>query len=244
MRTLSAIFILLSLSFAQSNAPASGNVVRWDASVPNATKETQKGRIQKNVRSSTAEVSAMAEIIPARHFAEPPMEGGYEVACVVIGIQNKSQQPIHIDPSQITLRVVGKREEQLKRLLEAQVIDRAWMEPDRGGSALSGVGMTAGGGGGNPGISHNTDAALESAMVTRESLGGNRKGRENAAQQTGTQTAKLKERALNPQELEPGQTVQGLMFFLPYGDKDQAELTIPIGDTAYVIPFSGRKAKK
>jgi hypothetical protein len=170
------------------------------------------------------------------------MEGGYEVACVVIGIQNVSKQPIHIDPSQITLRVVGKREEQLKRLLEGQVVDRAWMEPDRGASALGG--NAVGGDGSATGTSHNTDAALESAIMTREAVGGSRKQREAAAQQTGPQTAKLKERALNPQDLEPGQTVQGLMFFVPYGDKDNVELTIPIGDSAFVIPFAGRKAKK
>ena len=242
MRTLSAIFILLSLSLAQNTPPAAGTVVRWDASAPGATKESQKGRIQKNVRSAVAEVSALAEVTPARRFVDPPMEGGYEVACVVIGIQNMSKQPIHIDPSQITLRVVGKREQEVKRLKENQVIDRAWMEPDRGTGALGG--NPVGGDGTATGTSHNTDAALESAVMTREAVGGSRRQREAAAQQTGPQTAKLKERALNPQELEPGQTVQGLMFFLPYGDKDQVELTIPIGDTTYVIPFSGRKAKK
>lgn len=240
MRTLSAIFILLSLSFAQSTAPAA-NVVRWDASAPGATKESQKGRIQKNVRSSAAEVSALSEIRPARNFVEPPMEGGYDVACVVIGIQNVSKQPLHIDPSQITLRIVGKREQEVKRLKENQVIDRAWMEPDRGTSALGG--NSVGGDGSATGTSHNTDAALESAVMTREAVGANRRLRESAAQQTGQQTAKLKERALNPQDLEPGQTVQGLMFFVPYGNKDNVELTIPVGDTTFVIPFSGRKAK-
>lgn len=242
MKTLSAIFILLSLSFAQSNPPAAGNVVRWDPSLPGAIKESQKGRVQKNVRSNTVEVSAMSEIRPARNFVEPPMEGGYDVACVVIGIQNMSKQPIHIDPNLITLRIVGKREQEVKRLKENQVIDRAWMEPDRGTGALGG--NPVGGDGSATGTSHNTDAALESAVMTREAVGGSRRQREAAAQQTGPQTAKLKERALNAQELDPGQTIQGLMFFLPYGDKDQVELTIPIGDNTYVIPFSGRKAKK
>ncbi|MCI0352953.1 MAG: hypothetical protein L0Z53_26320, partial [Acidobacteriales bacterium] len=165
-------------------------------------------------------------------------------ACVVIGIQNTSRQPIQIDPSGITLRKVGKGEEQLKRLQENQVIDRAWMAPDRGGSALSGVGMTAGGGNTGGGISHNTDAALESAHISREALGANRKLRESAAQQTGAQTAKLKERALTAQALEPGETIQGLMFFLPYGEKDTVELAVPVGDTTFVFPFSGRRVKK
>src|SRR5919204_4699284 len=106
MRTFAAILILLSVSFAQQSAPATAHTVRWDASVPGATKESQKGRIQKNVTSGSAQVSALAEITPARRFVEPPMEGGYDVACIVVGIQNTSKQIIHIDPSLIRLRIV------------------------------------------------------------------------------------------------------------------------------------------
>jgi hypothetical protein len=244
MKTLAAIFTLLAVSFAQSNAPGTSRTVHWDASAPGATKETQKGRIQKNVRSNIAEVSALAEITNARRFVDPPMEGGYDVACIVIGIQNTSKQTLHIDPSLITVRVVGKKEQQLKRLEESQVIDRAWMVPDRSGSALSGFGMTAGGAGASTGISHNSDVALEAAVTGRETVGANRRLLESAAQQTGPQTAKLKERALAGSDLEPGQTIQGLLFFLPYDDKDQVEVSIPVGDTTFVIPFSGRKAKR
>lgn len=241
MRTLSAIFVLLTLSFAQDNVPATTSTLRWDASAPGATKETQPGRIQKNVTSSSATVSALAEVSSARRFIQPPMDGGYEVVCIVIGIRNTSQQAIHIDPSRITLRVAGKKEQQLKQLQEEQVLARAWMGPERGGSAVSTVGMTPGTSMGATGAG---DAALDAAVIGRDTFGSSRKAREAAEQQTGPQIAKLKERALIARDLAPGEAIQGLMFFMPYGEKDNVELSVPVGDTTFVVPFSGRKAKK
>jgi len=38
--------------------------------------------------------------------------------------------------------------------------------------------------------------------------------------------------------------IMGLVFFAPYEAKDKVELSIPVGETTFVIPFSGPKAKK
>src|SRR4051812_45828431 len=103
MKRLPIVFFLVSLALAQSTTPG-GNRVEWNPSSPDALKELPDGRAQKNVASSFAVVSAIAEVTSAKHFIDPPADGGRDVTYVVIGVQNTSQQPLQIDPGLISLR--------------------------------------------------------------------------------------------------------------------------------------------
>ena len=234
MKTLAAILILLPCVFAQTSTTATGNSVHWDGGAPGASQQLQDGRTQKTVKSNSATVAAIADLTSARQFVDPPMDGGNEVSYILIGIQNTSAQPVRIDPGAIMLRVAGKKEQQLKRLREDQVIARAWANNERGGGGNAGV----------EGMKGANDVALEAAVTSRRTDTTSRRMQEASEQKTVAQTAKLKEKALPTRELEPGESVKGLVFFYPFSSKDTVELSVPVGDTTFVIPFSGSKAKK
>jgi len=89
-----------------------------------------------------------------------------------------------------------------------------------------------------------SDAALEAAVTTRRTDTTNRRLQEASEQKTVAQITKLKEKGLPARELEPGESVKGLVFFYPSSSKDAVELSVPVGDITFVIPFSGSKAKK
>ena len=236
MKTAILTFLLVSLAMAQDAAPAAKRV-EWNPASPGAVKELPDGRTQKTVRSDTVAVSAISDVVSARRFVEPPADGGNDVTYIVVGIQNTSKQPIRLDPSLMTLRVVGKKEKELKRLREDQVIGRAWQGNDRVGGAVPAMaGGMAGGAGG--------DASLQAATTHQQLDTSNRRLQQASEQQTGIQTAKLKEKALPQRELAPGEQVMGLVFFYPYEAKEKVELSVPVGDTTFVIPFAGRKAKQ
>jgi hypothetical protein len=242
MRSLATTLILLSVSFAQDSAPA-GNRVEWNPSAPDAIKQLPDGRTQRTARTNSAMVSMIADVVSARRFVDPPADGGAEVTYVVIGIRNLSQQGVHIDPNGITLRAVGKKEKQLQRLTEAKVIERAWQVNDRTASALPAMaGSMSGAGMSSPGGRNDAhDAQLQTAVTNKEQDRSNRRLQEASEKQTGAQTAALRDKALLDRDLDPGQQIMGLVFFYPYEKKDKLELTIPVGNTSFVIPFSGKK---
>lgn len=242
MKTLAIVLILVSTAFAQDAAPA-GNRVEWDASAPDAMKQLPDGRTQRTARNNAATVSVIADVVSARRFVDPPADGGADVTYVVIGIRNTSQQGIHIDPNTITLRAVGKKEKQLQRLSEARVVERAWQTNDRTASALPAMaGSMSGTGMSSPGGRNDAhDAQLQTAISNKEQDGSNRRLQEASEKQTGAQAKALQDKALLDRDLDPGQQVMGLVFFYPYEKKDKLELTVPVGTTTFVIPFSGKK---
>ena len=234
MKHLIGILILVSFALAQNSVPPSSRV-EWKASAGGAAKDLPDGRTQKTVASSSATVSAIADVTNSRRFIDPPMEGGNQVAYVAIGIQNTSKETIHIDPSSISLRLLGKHEKNLKRLSEEQVIERAWQRNDRvGGAVPPMVGSMVGGGGA---------ASVESAVTYQQLDTSQRRQQQASEQQTGPQAAKLKNKALLAGDLEPGKAVMGMLFFDPYEAKDKVELSVSVGETTFVIPFAGAKNK-
>jgi hypothetical protein len=241
MKIFAAILILVSFSFAQDAAPATSRV-EWDPSTPDAMKQLPDGRTQRTAKNNLALVSVIADVASARRFVDPPADGGADVTYVVIGIRNTSQQGIHIDPNTITLRAVGKKEKAYERLTEAKVIERAWQVHDMSSSALPAMtGSMGGTGPGAGGRNDAHDANLQTAVANKEQDRSNRRLQEASERNTGAQTAALRDKALLDRDLDPGQQVMGLVFFYPYEKKDKLELTIPVGTTTFVIPFSGKK---
>ncbi|MCI0352951.1 MAG: hypothetical protein L0Z53_26310 [Acidobacteriales bacterium] len=188
----------------------------------------------------SATVSVITDLAPARSFLDPPVEGGPDVAYVVIGIRNNSKQSFTIDPSQVTLRVIGKKEKELERLDEKKVIARAWQASDRTIGAVPPMGTR----------SVNTrprqdagmnDATRDMAVSHRQLGRSDRRVQEASEQQTGVQLVRLQDRALLVGDLDPGKSIMGMVFFYPYEKKDQLELTILVGETTFVIPCSGKK---
>jgi hypothetical protein len=244
MRSVAATFILLSLSFAQENTTA-GPRVEWNPSAPGATRELPDGRTQRTVATKSAAVSVIADLVPARRFLDPPLDGGPDVAYVVIGIRNNSQQTFNLDSATITLRVVGKNTRELKRFTEEQVVYRAWQGNDRNPSALPAMvgrmsSSKCGGGTASPDL----DATLQAVVARKEQDRSDRIAQEKSEQHTTAQALALSDRALLSRELSPSESVMGMVFFYPFEKKDKLELTIPVGDTTFVFPFSGRKGKK
>jgi hypothetical protein len=233
MKILATAFILLCAAFAQNAAPAN-NRVEWNSSAAGALKELPDGRIQRTAMSNAAAVSAIADVTAARRFVDPPADGGGDVTYIVIGIQNRSQQTVHIDPSSISLRVVGKKERDLKRFSEEQVIARAWQANDRSIGAIPPMVGAMGARGG-------AESSQQAAITHRELGNSDRRIQQASEQQTGVQVAKLRERALIARDLESGGQVMGMVFFYPYEKKDHLELVVPVGDTTFVFPFSGKK---
>lgn len=234
MKILAAFFLLLSLAFAQSTAPTS-NRVEWNPSAPDAVKELANGQTQKTVASGAASVSAMMDVTTAKRFMDPPGDGGREVTYVVIGIQNTSEQPIRIDGKTVTLRVVGKKEKELKRFNEDQIVERAWYAAERYVPTVSpGPGTMGSMGGGEKSVE---------AAITHQDLGSGDKRMQQGPEQALAQATKLRAKTLGSHELAPGQAVMGLIFFNPYEKKDKLELSVRIGEAEFVIPFSGPKAK-
>jgi hypothetical protein len=231
MKTAGAILILLAFAVAQTVAPTR---VEWNASAPGALKELPDGRAQRTVAIPSAAISVIADITSARRFIDPPTDGGENVTYVVIGIRNTSQQTVHLDPGTITLRVVGKKEKELKRLTEEKVIERAWQSNDRVGGAIPPMVGRMGGVGA-------ADDSLRAATAHGQLDTSKRAAQEVSERHTGQQIVQLKDKALLPRELAPGESVMGMVFFYPYEKKDKLELTIPVGDTTFVIPFSGKK---
>lgn len=233
MKILAFVFLLVSLALAQTAAPT-GNRVEWNASDPNAIKEQANGQVQKTVASTQASVSAMIDVTAAKRFLDPPAGDGPDVTYVVVGIQNTSQQPLRIDPAAITLRIVGKKEKQLKRFNEDQVVERAWHTTDR---YIATAAPSAGGMGSRTG-----DTTMESA-ATHQDLGSGDRRFQQGPEQALAQASKLRQKSIPARELAPGESVMGLIFFHPYEKKDKLELNVRLGDTDYVIPFAGPKAK-
>jgi len=126
-----------------------------------------------------------------------------------------------------------------KRMSEEQVAMGAWHSNSPGApSALPAMAGAITSRGGN-------DSALQSAITQHEQSAGAQRARPPWSEKnTGLQAAQLKERALPAKELQPGEQIMGLVFFNPYEAKDKVELSIPVGETTFVIPFSGPKAKK
>ncbi|MCI0352952.1 MAG: hypothetical protein L0Z53_26315 [Acidobacteriales bacterium] len=231
MKAVAVVFLLLSVAFAQNAVPTATRV-EWNPSAPGSLKELPDGRVQRTVTGAGAGVSVIVDVVPARRFIDPPADGGADVTYVIIGIQNTSRQPVHIDPSRITLRAVGKKERELQRLSEEKVVARAWDTVDRSIGALPAMTGSALSGGGND----SRDVA-----VSHRELGSSSRTAQASEQQTGMQSAKLKDKALLARDLDPGKSVMGMVFFLPYEKKDQLELTVGVGETTFVIRFSGKK---
>jgi hypothetical protein len=91
------------------------------------------------------------------------------------------------------------------------------------------------------GSSGAAEASVQAAITHRQLDTSNRSAQQASEQQTGQQIAKLRDKALVPRELAPGESIMGMVFFYPYEKKDKLELTIPVGDSTFVIPFSGKK---
>jgi len=237
MIRLLLVFLVTSFAFCQ-NAPPAGNRVEWDPAAPGASKDLPDGRSQRTASSANARVSALPGVAPARRLIDPTLDGGDDITFVGIAIHNTSNQPVRIDPSNIALRAVGKKERELKRMTEEQVAMRAWHSNGPGApSALPAMsGSMAGSTGG--------DASIQTAVAQQEQRSGQRAHPQWSEKNTGLQAAQLKERALPAKELQPGEQIMGLVFFAPYEAKDKVELSIPVGETTFVIPFSGPKAKK
>jgi hypothetical protein len=234
MKSFASVLLLLSFAAAQTAAPT-GNRVEWNASAPNATQEQPNGQVQKTVASSQASVSAMMDVTAAKRFLDPPSDGGGELTYVVIGIQNTSQQPIRIDPNSITLRVLGKKEKQLKRYSEDRVVERAWYATERYIPTVApGPGSMGSTGGGEKSVE---------AAITHQDMGAGDRRMQQGPEQALAQATKLRQKSLAARELAPGESVMGLMFFHPYEKKDKLELSVRLGETDYVIPFAGPKAK-
>ena len=240
MKMLAVVLILVSAAFAQDAAPAASRV-EWDPAAPDAMKQLPDGRTQRTAKNNLAMVSVIADVASARRFVDPPADGGADVTYVVIGIRNTSQQGVHIDPNTITLRAVGKKEKAYQRLTEAKVIERAWQVHDMSSSALPAMSGSMSGAGTSGGRNDAHDAQLQTAVANKEQDRSNRRLQEASERNTGAQTATLRDKALLDRDLDPGQQVMGLVFFYPYEKKDKLELTIPVGTTTFVIPFSGKK---
>ena len=230
MKILATIFLFASLTLAQNSSPA-GNRVEWNPSAPDAIKELPDGRMQRTVNSKAASVSIIADVISAKRFVDPPADGGNDVTYVVIGVRNTSQQTVNIEPGTITLRAVGKKERELKQLAAEKVIERAWQGLDNRPATMPAMSGSLSGGTG-------PDATLQHA-ASQDTAGNLSK--QASEQQTGLQAKRLRDKALLPRELAPGEAVMGMVFFYPYEKKDQLELTVPIGGTAFVFPFAGKK---
>jgi hypothetical protein len=244
MRTLAAFVISLSVSFAQESAPAR-NRVEWNPSVPYATKKLPDGRTQRTVATKSAAVSVIADLVPARRFLDPPLDGGPDITYVVVGIRNSSRQAFNIDPATITLRVVGKKEKELKRFTEEQVVFRAWQRNDTNPCALPAmVGRASNAKPGSGMRSPDADATMQGAIAHKEQDKSNRIAQQKSEQQTSAQALALSDKAFFQRELAPGGSAMGMVFFYPYEKNDRLEISIPVSDTTFVIPFSGRKAKQ
>jgi len=175
------------------------------------------------------------DVTAAKRFLDPPSDGGRELTYVVVGIQNTSQQPIRIDPNAISLRVLGKKEKQLRRYSEDQVVERAWYATERyvpTTPATPGMMGSAGGG-----------EKMQEAAITHQDLGSGDRRVLQGPEQALAQATKLKQKSLAARELAPGESVMGLIFFHPYEKKDKLELSVRLGEKDYVIPFAGPKAK-
>lgn len=233
MRICASVLLLLSLAAAQTAAPTA-NRVEWNPSAPNATQEQPNGQVQKTVASEAVSVSAILDVTAAKRFLDPPAGDGPDVTYVVIGIQNTSQQPIRIDPNSISLRVLGKKEKQLRRYNEDQVVERAWHSTDR---YIATTSPSAGGMGSRAG-----ETTMESA-ATHQDLGSGDRRLLQGPEQALAQASKLRQKTLAARELAPGESVMGLIFFHPYEKKDKMELSVRLGETDFVIPFAGPKAK-
>ena len=238
MIRLTLVVLITSFAFAQ-DAPPAGKRVDWDPAAPGASKDLPDGRSQRTASSPNARVSALPGVAPARRLIDPTLDGGDDVTFIGVAIQNISKQPLRIDPSKITLRAIGKKERELKRMSEEQVAMGAWHSNSPGApSALPAMAGAITSRGGN-------DSALQSAITQHEQSAGAQRARPPWSEKnTGLQAAQLKERALPAKELQPGEQIMGLVFFNPYEAKDKVELSIPVGETTFVIPFSGPKAKK
>lgn len=233
MKILASLFLLASLAFAQTSAPTA-NRIEWNASAPNATQEQPNGQVQKTVASPEASVSAMMDVTAAKRFLDPPAGDGPELTYVVIGIQNTSQQQLRIDPNAINLRVLGKKEKQLRRYNEDQVVERAWHGTDR---YIATATPSAGGMGSRAG-----ETTMDSA-ATHQDLGSGDRRMLQGPEQALAQASRLRQKSLPARELEPGESIMGLVFFDPYDKKDKLELSVRLGETEFVIPFAGPKAK-
>ena len=234
MKILASVFLLLSVASAQTAAPT-GDRVEWNASAPNAIKEQANGQVQKTVASAQASVSAMMDVTAAKRFLDPPAGDGAELTYVVIGIQNTSQQPIRIDTNAITLRVLGKKEKQLRRYSEDQVVERAWYATERFIPTVApGPGSMGSMGGGEKSVE---------AAITHHDMGSGDRRMQQGPEQALVQATKLRQKTLAGREVAPGESVMGLIFFHPYEKKDKLELSVRLGETDFVIPFAGPKAK-
>jgi hypothetical protein len=232
MKPLAGMLLLVSLASAQSQPSLAGRI-EWNPSAQGASKRLPDGRVQKTVASKLTTVSAIAAVINARRFLDPPMEGGPNVAYIAIGIKNTSKDVIHIEPSSISLRVLGKENKALKRLTEEDVVFRAWYGNDRVGGAVPPMDRDAG-----------NDGNRDLAVVHKELDRSNRRMQEVTEQQSTAQANRVKDISLLTHDLDPGKATMGMVFFFPYEPKDKVELSVLVGDTTFVIPFSGRKARR
>jgi len=109
------LLLLTAALWAESSTPVVKRL-EWDPAAPGASKQLGDGRTQKTMAMSSVRVSAIAAVTEARRFVDPHFSGGSYVSYIAVGVQNLSETPIHIDPTGITLRVLGKKERYLKRL--------------------------------------------------------------------------------------------------------------------------------
>jgi hypothetical protein len=243
MKILAASFILVSLAFAQDKPNQTR--VEWNASLPGALRKLSDGRTQRTVASKFAVVSMIADRAEARRFLDPPLDGGPDVTYIVIGIRNLSEPAYKFDPATVKLRVVGKNERELERFTEEQVVYRAWQRNDNNPSALPAMSggmknVRVGRGVGHP----DTDSTVRLAVTGNAQDRSNRIAQQKSEQQTTAQARNLSDRSLLAREVAPGESVMGMVFFYPFENSDKLELTIPVGETTFVIPFTGREAKK
>lgn len=242
MKILAAAFILLALAFAQDKP--SGTRVEWNPSLPGALRKLPDGRTQRTVASKFAVVSMIADRAEARRFLDPPLDGGPDVTYIVIGIRNLSQPTYNFDPASVKLRVVSKNQRELQRFTEEQVVYRAWQRNDNNPSALPAMsGRMSSSRPGGPAISPDEETTIRVAAVHNKQDRSNRIAQQKSEQQTSAQALALSDRSLLAREVAPNKSVMGMLFFYPFENGDTLELAIPVGDTTFVIPFSGRERK-
>ena len=94
------------------------------------------------------------------------------------------------------------------------------------------------------GMSGANDAAADAAILNGRVDTSDRLHQQASEQRSDEQAAKLKRKSLPERELAFTEEAMGLVFFLPYEGKDTVELSIPVGGTVFVIPFSGSRGRK
>lgn len=115
------------------------------------------------------------------------------------------------------------------------MVERAWYATERFIPTVApGPGTMGSMGGGEKSVE---------AAITHQDMGSGDRRMQQGPEQALAQATKLRQKSLAVRELAPGESVMGLIFFHPYAKKDKLELSVHLGETDFVIPFAGPKAK-